>query len=390
VQSSQGTTHRTGGSARTLFGRDRADEDLDFVHGRNAIEPKATQTTTLLAHLAQTDPSVNPAQLVEAVRGTFLKLEACWQSRDYMPMQPLLTPDLFKSHLAQLEAMVRQHEINHIDGIAVQNIDLVNVRYTTRPEQREFTALITASARDYYTDDRNGSFIRGDRSVARFQEFWIFHFVNGHWLLREIEQSRESDALRNKNHVEAMTDEQVLQIAGAAGAPVDGPWSKPRTVDRSSRVLAQLDELARRDPMWERADMMSKARDTFLAILLAEETGDMTHINAANLTPAAYANLVAAMDQRRTRGQTIEYRNLCVRKVDIVWLRVMPDKANCEFMARISAHAQIAIYKSGTLVSRDDCEMPFVKYLDFSHDGRQWKMQSFLSETQAMKLSDTT
>ena len=65
--------------------------------------------------------------------------------------------------------------------------------------EREFAALITASARDYYLDDRTQEFLRGDDAPASFQEFWTFQRLNGAWLLREIEQSRESDALKDEN-----------------------------------------------------------------------------------------------------------------------------------------------------------------------------------------------
>ncbi len=92
-------------------------------------------------------------------------------------MKPLMMPDLFNQHTAQLSGMVANHEINRIENLKVEYIDLVNVRYTEKPDQREFTALITASARDYYVDDRSGKFLRGDKAPARFQEFWTFHRV---------------------------------------------------------------------------------------------------------------------------------------------------------------------------------------------------------------------
>ena len=58
--------------------------------------------------------------------------------------------------------MVRQHEINVIGDLRIDRIDLVNVRYTFKEEQREFTALITATACDYYLDDRSQRRLRGD------------------------------------------------------------------------------------------------------------------------------------------------------------------------------------------------------------------------------------
>ena len=73
----------------------------------------------------------------------FLKLQQCWSAHSYEPMRPLLMPDLFRNHSIQIAQMVRNHETNVIGDLRVDRIDLVNVRYTFKEEQREFTALIT-------------------------------------------------------------------------------------------------------------------------------------------------------------------------------------------------------------------------------------------------------
>ena len=158
-------------------------ENLDFVYDRNKVSPKAGKTEKLLIFLGQQDPSVKPEELRKLVDSTFRKLQECWQARSYEPMKPLMMPDLFNQHTAQLSGMIANHEINRIENLKVESIDLVNVRYTEKPDQREFTALITASAMDYYVDDKTGKFLRGDKAPARFQEFWTFHRVGNQWLL---------------------------------------------------------------------------------------------------------------------------------------------------------------------------------------------------------------
>src|SRR5207249_1002581 len=111
------------------------------------------------------------------------------------------------------------------ENVRVDSIDIVSIRYADKPEQREFTALVTATARDYYVDDRTNEFLRGDREPAEFQEFWTFHHHGDAWLLREIEQTKESDALTHENFVEMFTDAQLEQIykEGAGAAGVVGP-----------------------------------------------------------------------------------------------------------------------------------------------------------------------
>ena len=118
---------------------------------------------------------MQPEKLETVTRATFLKLQECWQARAYEPMQPLLMRDLYQNHCKQLASLTRNHEVNMIADLKVEHVDIVNLRYTNKPEQREFTALITASAKDYYLDDRTQKFLRGDEAAAEFQEFWTFH-----------------------------------------------------------------------------------------------------------------------------------------------------------------------------------------------------------------------
>jgi predicted lipid-binding transport protein (Tim44 family) len=139
-------------------------------------------------------------------------------------MKPLLMETLFNQHVSQLKGLVRNHEINRIDDLKVERVDIVNVRYTEKPDQREFTALITASARDYYVDDRANQFLRGDKNPSRFQEFWTFHRSGDQWLLREIEQAGESDILKDENFVETLTER------------LDPGWRK----ERSKRPRASI------------------------------------------------------------------------------------------------------------------------------------------------------
>ena len=62
-------------------------ENLDFVYGRSVIEKKSGKTLKLLEFLSKQDQTVLPESLRKQVEATFLKLQECWQARDYGPMQ---------------------------------------------------------------------------------------------------------------------------------------------------------------------------------------------------------------------------------------------------------------------------------------------------------------
>lgn len=362
-------------------------ENLDFVYGRRQIDRKAEKTEKLLSFLARQDSSVTPTELRQRVESTFRKLQECWQAREYTPMKPLLSENLFAQHTAQLQGMVRNHEINRIDNLKVEHIDLVNVRYTEKQQDREFTALITASCQDYYVDDRNGAFLRGDKESARFQEFWTFQHADHGWILREIEQSGESDVLKDENFVGMLTDETVQGVYGkAADEGEAGPWLDEKTEGKVDRIDRLLNFLVQTDKLWNRQRMLERARQVFLGVYLAREAGSPDQVPVADLFPEVAESLREQIRAWQASGVTVEYRNICVRKVDLILVRNYAGKAADEYCVRIYAHAQKITRKNGNVLSEQPYATPFEEYWTLGRLDEEWKLKEVLPSGRARKI----
>jgi predicted lipid-binding transport protein (Tim44 family) len=370
-----------------LTAKKSKEENLDFVYPRNRIIPKAEKTEKLLAFLSQQDQSMKPEELRKLVSSTFIKLQECWGKRDYGPMSTLLMPNLFAQHTAQLQGLMRNHEINRLDDLRIEKIDLVNVRYTEKTNQREFTALITASARDYYQDDRTGEFLRGDQKPARFQEFWTLQMMDKGWLLREIEQAGESDVLKDDNFAEMLTDDTVKGIYGVKAAPqgTAGPWLEKDVEQKANRIDRMLNFLSQTDKLWDRNKMLEGARRIFLNVYLARESGEPGGVPAADLFPAVSENLRTQLAKWKEIGHSCEYRNLCVRKVELLLVRNYADNTQDEYTVRISAHAQQIIRRSEQVISRESYVTPFEEYWTFGRLDGQWKLKEILPPAQGQK-----
>ncbi len=355
-------------------------ENLDFVYRPAQIMPKAEKTMALLTFLSGQDPAVSPEDLRKLAESTFRKLQECWESREYGPMKPLLMADLFDQHLNQLQGLRRNHEINRIRQLTVERLDLVNIRYMDTPAQREFTALFTASAQDYYEDDRTGKFLRGDTGPARFQEFWTFQRWEDRWLLREIEQAGESDILKDENFAEMLTDDTLkgIYLDAARGKGDAGPWLEKQTEEKATRIERLLNFLAQTDKLWDRRSMLERARKLFLSVYLARESGDPARIPAPDLFPGLAADLRLQLERGRTKGFKVEYRNLCVRKAELILVRNFADQAQDEFTVRISAHAQMITYQGEQVAGRQPYVTPFEEYWTFGRLDNQWKLKEVL------------
>jgi predicted lipid-binding transport protein (Tim44 family) len=358
----------------------REDENLDFVYSQSAITQKTAKTSKLLEFIAKVDSTFTEEALQQQATETFVKLQECWQAREYGPMQVLLMPDLYTAHCAQLQGLRRNHEINMIDGLQVERVDIVNVRYTHEENGREFTALITAHAKDYYVDDRDSHFLRGDEASAQFQEFWTFQRQDGAWLLREVEQTRESDKLKEENFFEQFTDKGIEQVYGKAAGQEGptGPWLDKSVETKATRIERLLNFLVQTDKLWDRQAMLERARQVFTDVMLAREAGDPTAVKDDELFPAVAVDLRQQIAKQRTAGLSIEYRNLCVRKAELILVRNFADNSQDEYTVRISAHAQKIIKRGGVAIRQDEYVTPFMEYWTFGRLDGKWKLKEVL------------
>jgi len=354
-----------------------SDENLDYCYPSYQIDRKAERTAKLLNYLKGIDKQWEPELLKNTARDTFLKLQECWEKREYSPMQPLLMPNLYAQHLEQIDSMIRNHEINKLESLQIRRIDIVHLRHYVKKEQQEFTALIEASVRDYYVDDRTGEFLRGDSEPATFQEFWVFQRKGDRWLLREIDQTRESDALKEENFVEELTPMQLENIYGEPVGAVKGekaPWLEDRVGWKADRVHRLLNFLSSVDKSWDEDYMKESARKIFVAVLSGFEELSIEEAKPL-LMPDTVSYYEQQIEEMKKEGRGVEYRNLCVRKVDIVLVKNFADSNKDEFTARISAHAQRIEKKDGRVVKRDGYVTPFEEYWTFQKQNGEWKLR---------------
>ena len=390
----------------SVFAKKGGDEsgELDIIISRSRIRAKAERTASLLGFLSKQDKTLAPDVLVARVKEVFLKLQECWTARDCSPMNTMIMPHLLAMHSAQLEGMKHDHEIDLVENIEISAIDLVHVNYVLKPDSRTFTALITACAADYYIDDRDSSFLRGNREPAGFQEFWTFRQQGDAWLLDEIEQTAESDKLSREDFVEQFTDDQVSQITGTeAPLPrVIGPDANPLAVEKGAKIGRMLNFLAVSDQMWSKDRMELAASLAFTNVYMAWEAGDPKELQPDYILPEAMQKLTEMFARQKAAGLSFEFRNFCVRKVELALVTnragggdgshpalnsrgtegqdssaIMPSSGD-EFTARITAHAQRAVVQNGADVRREKYVTPFTEFWVFGKDGEHWKLKELL------------
>jgi predicted lipid-binding transport protein (Tim44 family) len=132
--------------------------------------------------------------------------------------------------------------------------------------------------------------------------------------------------------------------------------------------------------------MLERARQVFLSVYLAREASDPASVPAADLFPQVAESLRKQMEQWQMEGNVTEYRNLCVRKAELILIRNYADPAKDEFTCRISAHAQKIVRKGKMVLTEQQFVTPFEEYWTFGRLDKLWKLKEVLPPSRGKKL----
>jgi predicted lipid-binding transport protein (Tim44 family) len=102
--------------------------------------------------------------------------------------------------------------------------------------------------------------------------------------------------------------------------------------------------------------------------------------------PEVAASLHEEITRRQQTGTSLEFRNLCVRKAELLLVHNYADNARDEFTVRISAHAQRIVKQGGAVVGQDEYVSPVTEYWTFGRLDNQWKLKEVLPSAQGEGL----
>jgi len=132
--------------------------------------------------------------------------------------------------------------------------------------------------------------------------------------------------------------------------------------------------------------MIERARQVFLSVFLARESGDPAQAPEADLFRDVAASLRKQILQWQMEGTNVEYRNLCVRKAELILVRNFTDPTKDEFTVRISAHTQKIIRKGLQILSEQQYVTPFEEYWTFGRLDEVWKLKEVVQPARGEKL----
>lgn len=360
----------------------------------DALPSRAAQVGAILSGLARGDPSMAPPALEAVVRKSFLAMQAAWQARDYTPLKFRMMPSLYASHSAQTDSLLARGHVNMMEDVAVRSVQFVHVRCPADPAARAFTALISATARDYTIDETTKAVISGSKSPRAFQEFWTFQLLNGNWVPARIDQAGD-DYLLTAPNVPAAPGEGFSPLAApGAASPADNFYSGLPTAAAPAAAAAGTFALFQPPPpppaaaksvsteldRWDRQKMEIAATLAFESVYGAWGGNDSALLKPEFVSGEALAKLETLMRARAAEGLSFEFNSLFVRRAEIVL--TSPAEKNGprpdEFTARITGSALRAMLRNGKALHRDAAAEPFTEYWVFGRQDKNWKLLDIL------------
>ena len=185
-----------------------------------------------------------------------------------------------------------------------------------------------------------------------------------------------------------LTDDTIKGIYGEVARKKGeaGPWLEKETGEKATHIERMLNFLVQTDKLWDRSQMLERARQVFLSVYLAKESGDLNQIPSTDLFPEIAEHLRTQIQQWQKQGLKVEYRNLCVRKAELILVRNFADNSKDEFVVRISAHAQRISQRGGQIMSQQEYVTPFEEYWTFGRLDNQWKLKEVLPPGRGKKM----
>lgn len=115
--------------------------------------------------LIANDPAFSEEKFVAYTKDLFVKLQNAWTARDWEPMRPLETADLFEQHKQQVQGYIDTNRINVMDRIAVNYAYLYNFRQDGDKDILE--VALKSTMKDYIIDATTKELLEGSKTEDR-------------------------------------------------------------------------------------------------------------------------------------------------------------------------------------------------------------------------------
>ena len=231
---------------------------------------------TWLASFREHDPNFDEAAFYERVRTAFTKIQSAWCMQDLQHVRPFISDGVTERFLLQIAEQRDEGYRDHMDDLRV--VDMRTTEIESDGIYDEIAVRIRATSVDYRESLATGKRIEGSRWAQEFTEIWTFlrrrgavtqagrpGLIEGHCpnCGAPIEMNQSANCAHCKALLRSGQYDWVL-----CEITQESEWDGVR-----HRAIRGTDELRRRDPNFNAAEIEDRASVCFWRMATAERLG---------------------------------------------------------------------------------------------------------------------
>ena len=112
------------------------------------------------AQIQAIDPAFSSDKFIGFAREVFMTIQAAWTAKDWKPIRPFESENLFNTHKQQLDEYIRLGKTNVIEKIAIKHCSLHS--FQQDGDKEVLVVWLNAVMRDYVIDDATKKVLESD------------------------------------------------------------------------------------------------------------------------------------------------------------------------------------------------------------------------------------
>lgn len=124
-----------------------------------------TQSHIYANRIKEIDPNFSEEKMLTWAKDLFVKLQNAWTARDWEPMRPFESKDLFEQHKNQIQGYIDTNRINVMDRIAVNYATIYKFRQEGDRDILEIA--LKSTMKDYIIDATTKELLEGSKTQDR-------------------------------------------------------------------------------------------------------------------------------------------------------------------------------------------------------------------------------
>lgn len=167
------------------------------IHFKQWLDIKNKTSRDLLEKLDDSDPIWDINNIKARIEKIYFAVQDAWTKRNQKLAREYMSERIYDKHKRQTDNMKQNGLINKLERINLEDIKIIGVFDAEDDDKDRLKAVIYGGMVDYMWDEKTQQTVSGKQLYESFREVWNFIRQGDEWVLDEIEQTVDTQSLKN-------------------------------------------------------------------------------------------------------------------------------------------------------------------------------------------------